>query len=79
MNKILETVRNYALSVTMPIIMIILLLIVSPETRSVNAIISLFRQGFAPAVLGWGVLFNMKAGNWDFSIEIGRASCRERV
>lgn len=68
MNKFLETVKNYALSVIMPIIMIILLLIVSSETRSANAIISLLRQGFAPAVLGWGVLFNMKAGNWDFSI-----------
>lgn len=68
MNKILETVKNYALSVIMPIVMIVLLLIVSSETRSVNAIISLLRQGFAPAVLGWGVLFNMKAGNWDFSI-----------
>ncbi len=68
MNKLLETIKNYALSVIMPVIMIILLLIVSPETRSANAIISLLRQGFAPAVLGWGVLFNMKAGNWDFSI-----------
>lgn len=68
MNKLLETIKNYALSVIMPVIMIILLLIVSSETRSANAIISLLRQGFAPAVLGWGVLFNMKAGNWDFSI-----------
>lgn len=68
MNKIRETIKNYALSVLVPVAMIILLLIVSFETRSANAIISLLRQGFAPAVLGWGVLFNMKAGNWDFSI-----------
>lgn len=68
MNKIRETIKNYALSVFVPVAMIILLLIVSFETRSANAITSLLRQGFAPAVLGWGVLFNMKAGNWDFSI-----------
>ncbi len=68
MDKIKETVKNYTLSVVVPVVMIILLLIVSPETRSANAIISLLRQGFAPAVLGWGVLFNMKVGNWDFSI-----------
>lgn len=68
MNKIGETIKNYALSVIVPVVMIILLLIVSPETRSANAVISLLRQGFAPAVLGWGVLFNMKVGNWDFSI-----------
>lgn len=68
MNKALVTIRNYALSVLAPVLMIALLLLVSPETRSVSAVISLLRQGFAPAVLGWGVLFNMKVGNWDFSI-----------
>lgn len=68
MKKITGTIKNYALSVIVPIVMIILLLIVSPETRSASAIVSLLRQGFAPAVLGWGVLFNMKVGNWDFSV-----------
>lgn len=68
MNKALVTIRNYALSVLAPVLMIALLLLVSPETRSASAVISLLRQGFAPAVLGWGVLFNMKVGNWDFSI-----------
>lgn len=68
MMKALATTRNYALSVLSPILIIALLLLVSPETRSTSAVISLLRQGFAPAVLGWGVLFNMKVGNWDFSI-----------
>lgn len=63
-----ETIKNYALSVIVPAVMIVLLLLVSKETRSVDAVVSLLRQGFAPAVLGWGVLFNMKVGNWDFSI-----------
>lgn len=68
MSKVLEKIKNYALSVLAPIIMIALLLLVSPETRSFNAIISLLRQGFIPTVIGWGVLYNMKVGNWDFSI-----------
>lgn len=68
MKKVLNTVRNYALSVLAPIIMIALLLLISPETRSFDAVVSLLTQGFVPAVLGWGVLFNMKVGNWDFSI-----------
>ncbi len=68
MNKTVITIKNYALSVIVPLLMITLLLIVSPETRSIGAVASLLRQGFAPAVLGWGVLFNMKVGNWDFSI-----------
>lgn len=68
MRKLLSIARNYAMSIIAPVLMIVLLLAVSPETRSANAVISLLRQGFAPAVLGWGVLFNMKVGNWDFSI-----------
>ena len=68
MKIVLEKIRAYALSVLAPALMIALLLLVSPETRSFGAVISLLRQGFAPAVLGWGVLFNMKVGNWDFSI-----------
>lgn len=68
MDKVKKTMKNYALSVIVPLLMILLLLTVSSETRSVKAIISLLRQGFAPAVLGWGVLFNMQVGNWDFSI-----------
>lgn len=68
MKKFLRILRSYALPVLAPLLMIALLLLVSPETRSVKAVISLLRQGFAPAVLGWGVLFNMKVGNWDFSI-----------
>jgi ribose transport system permease protein len=68
MNKALTTVKNYALSVIAPVLMIVILLLVSPETRSWHTVSSLLQQGFAPAVLGWGVLFNMKVGNWDFSI-----------
>lgn len=68
MTKVLVKVKNYALSVLAPVIMIALLLLISPETRSFDAVISLLRQGFVPTVIGWGVLFNMKVGNWDFSI-----------
>lgn len=68
MNKVLGKVKNYALSVLAPVIMIALLLLISPETRSLDAVLSLLRQGFIPTVIGWGVLFNMKVGNWDFSI-----------
>ena len=68
MQKVLSTIKNYAVSVIAPALMIVILLLVSPETRSMDAVVSLLRQGFAPAVLGWGVLFNMKVGNWDFSI-----------
>jgi len=68
MKNVYKVVKNYAVSVAVPVLLIVLVLLISPETRSWAAIWSLLKQGFAPAILGWGVLFNMKAGNWDFSI-----------
>lgn len=68
MRKLAEFIKKYVLAVVAPILLILLLLLVSPQTRSWAAVFSLLRQGFAPAVLGWGVLFGMQAGNWDFSI-----------
>lgn len=68
MSIIIKFVKSYAMSFAVPVLLIGLLLLISPESRSWTAIESLLKQGFAPAILGWGVLFNMKAGNWDFSI-----------
>ena len=66
--NVVSAIKKNALAAAAPIMIVVLLLAISPATRSVEAIASLLRQGFAPAVLGWGVLFNMKVGNWDFSI-----------
>jgi len=68
MRKLAEFVKNYALAVLAPAALILILLLVSPQTRSWAAVVSLLRQSFAPAILGWGVLYGMQAGNWDFSI-----------
>lgn len=68
MRKLAEFVRKYALAVLAPAALILLLLLVSPQTRSWAAVVSLLKQSFAPAILGWGVLYGMQAGNWDFSI-----------
>lgn len=68
MRKLAEFVRKYALAVLAPAALILLLLLVSPQTRSWGAVVSLLKQSFAPAILGWGVLYGMQAGNWDFSL-----------
>lgn len=68
MSKVTIFAKKYTAAVAVPVLMIIMLLLISPETRSWAAVFSLLKQGFAPAILGWGVLFNMKVGNWDFSI-----------
>ena len=68
MTNVYSLAKKYALTIALPTLMVILLMSLSPETRSWAAVRSLLMQGFAPAILGWGVLFNMKVGNWDFSI-----------
>lgn len=68
MNKIVKYVKAYALAVAAPVVLMLILLLISPETRSWKAVWNVIQQSLAPAVLGWGVLFNMKIGNWDFSI-----------
>lgn len=68
MTRFARTAVGYTASVAMPAVMVLLLLLISPETRSMGAVLSLLQQAFAPAILGWGMLFIMQAGNWDFSI-----------
>lgn len=68
MKTVLKYVKAYALSVASPVLLMALLLLISPETRSFRAVWNVILQSLAPAVLGWGVLFNMKIGNWDFSV-----------
>ena len=64
----MKVIKAYGLAVASPVVLMLLLLLVSPETRSFAAVWNVILQSLAPAVLGWGVLFNMKIGNWDFSI-----------
>ena len=68
MKTVLKVIKAYGLAVASPVVLMLLLLLVSPETRSFAAVWNVILQSLAPAVLGWGVLFNMKIGNWDFSI-----------
>ncbi|MBQ4423869.1 MAG: hypothetical protein II872_06070 [Clostridia bacterium] len=68
MKTVLKYVKAYALAILSPVALMLVLLLVSPETRSWAAVWNVIRQSLAPAVLGMGVLFNMKIGNWDFSI-----------
>jgi len=68
MKTVLKYIKAYALAVAAPVVLMLLLVLISPETRSFAAVWNVVLQSLAPAVLGWGVLFNMKIGNWDFSI-----------
>lgn len=68
MQVIIKHVKKYILMVGVTAIAIALLMILSPQTRSLKTLLSVLAQGITPAILGWGVLFNIKAGNWDFSV-----------
>lgn len=61
-------VKNYVLMAGVTAVFIVLLLLFAPAARSLTTVVTLLKQGIAPAILGWGVLFNIKAGNWDFGV-----------
>lgn len=68
MQIVTKYVKNYILMVGVTAVLIALLLIFAPATRNMTTVATLLKQGIAPAILGWGMLFNIKAGNWDFGV-----------
>ena len=51
-----------------PILMFSILWVCMPQKINAKTVVTILRQAIAPAVLGWGVMFNIKVGNWDFSV-----------
>ncbi len=68
MKVIKNLISKYALMLAVPILLFVVLGIIFRGTIGTNNIPSLLQQAVAPAILGWGVLFNIKVGNWDFSV-----------
>ena len=68
MKVIKNLISKYALMLAVPILLFVGLSIIFHGVIGTNNIPSLMQQAVAPAILGWGVLFNIKVGNWDFSV-----------
>lgn len=68
MKVIKNLISKYALMLAVPILLLVVLSIIFHGVIGTNNIPSLMQQAVAPAILGWGVLFNIKVGNWDFSV-----------
>ena len=68
MKVIKNLISKYALMLAVPILLFVVLSIIFHGVLGTNNIPSLMQQAVAPAILGWGVLFNIKVGNWDFSV-----------
>ena len=67
--KVIKNLNSkYALMLAVPILLFVVLSIIFHGVIGTNNIPSLMQQAVAPAILGWGVLFNIKVGNWDFSV-----------
>ncbi len=66
-NKI-KTAGKFISVFLLPALLFLVLHLFAPATITYLNIPSLLKQAIAPAILGWGVLFNMKVGNWDFSV-----------
>ena len=59
MQTVIKGVRKYILMVAVTAILVALLMLFAPSTRSLSILVTLLEQGMAPALLGWGVLFNI--------------------
>lgn len=68
MKVIKNLISKYELMLAVPILLFVVLSIIFHGVIGTNNIPSLMQQAVAPAILGWGVLFNIKVGNWDFSV-----------
>lgn len=68
MKVIKNLISKYALMLAVPILLFVVLSIIFHGVIGTNNIPSLMQQAVAPAILGWGVLFNIKVRNWDFSV-----------
>lgn len=68
MKVIKNLISKYSLMLAVPILLFVVLSVIFHGVIGTNNIPSLMQQAVAPANLGWGVLFNIKVGNWDFSV-----------
>ncbi len=68
MKKVLIWIGKFLSVLLLPILLFAILHLFAPDTVTTRNIPSLLKQAIAPAILGWGVLFNIKAGNWDFAV-----------
>lgn len=68
MKVIKNLISKYSLMLAVPILLFVVLSVIFHGVIVTNNIPSLMQQAVAPAILGWGVLFNIKVGNWDFSV-----------
>lgn len=68
-NKILTTIKNYALAFMIPVIIYLLVLIMVPErVGNTGALLSILTLSVLPTITAYGVYFGFVSGIIDFSV-----------
>ena len=68
MNKIANVLLSAVKVIAVPVIIFLVLLIAFPRNVNINTFFNVMYQAIAPSVLAWGMLYNIKSNNWDFSV-----------
>ncbi len=68
MNKIIKKTMIVLKTVFIPVILIGVMKVIFPENIGMGTLKNMIYQSVPAAILAWGVSFNMKIGNWDFSV-----------
>lgn len=68
MDKIGKGVVTAVKTVAIPAVLLIIVKVFFPENIGLGTLQNMVYQAVPAAILAWGVSFNMKIGNWDFSV-----------
>ena len=66
--KASNIIKKIIITIAIPLVLFVILWILAPQQISMNSLASVCTQAILPVVLAWGVAFNLKVGNWDFSV-----------
>ena len=68
MNKVAKNIIAALKTMSLPVILMVVMKLVFPENIGMRTLQNMIYQSVPAAILAWGVSFNMKIGNWDFSV-----------
>ena len=68
MDKVAKNVVAALKTISLPVLLIVVMKLIFPENIGLGTLKNMVYQSVPAAILAWGVSYNMKIGNWDFSV-----------
>ena len=68
MKKVLIYLRDYAFAIGLPIVLFLIMFLAARGRLTMSAIATMLQQAFVPAILAWGMCFELRCGNLDMSL-----------